>query len=546
MLPNPTMYSSSSMGSFAQQIKSQLSTVLMLKSSTDKDANVMMIIFGFLMMFMIEEFFRVIPMVFSEIKQGIIRLCKSKTNQLQSLTTLSKVNKSSITFEKLFAENVVTVTDAIMDRMVKVSEAQHIIFTCGRFLVNHYDWFQLETNINVRMKEIFRGGEKNAIEKIIIEVSSTEYHLTELQSRVESIHSDFLLQLQNKLGTTIYYFNEVVIPLMINVDGTLNYSGAKSNISFTKRPFVTTRTLSNMFGKEVDLIRKRLSFFMNNKDWYVSKGIPYTFGLLLHGDPGCGKTSVIKAISNMTGRHIVNIGFHENLTKTQLEHLFLDPTLYVTNAGNNEQYNIPIHKRIYVIEDIDCGDNNVIMKREQASSTNDNGNNVNKFENNNNSMSMTNEAVYDSRKMEIQKKMAVQTQTEKLNLSFLLNLLDGVLETPGRILIMTSNFPEKIDSAFIRPGRVDLSLHFKKCEQTTVMDMYEDYYSTSDSSLKELQDRVFSPAEVNQILFSNFENPHGASTELLKKQEVVMIKNNLDKQKEHIMMTNCSTPIDML
>ncbi|KAF0691357.1 hypothetical protein As57867_017338, partial [Aphanomyces stellatus] len=43
---------------------------------------------------------------------------------------------------------------------------------------------------------------------------------------------------------------------------------------------------------------------------------------------------------------------------------------------------------------------------------------------------------------------------DKLNLSGLLNVLDGVVDSPGRILIMTTNHPEKLDPALIRPGRV--------------------------------------------------------------------------------------------
>lgn len=37
----------------------------------------------------------------------------------------------------------------------------------------------------------------------------------------------------------------------------------------------------------------------------------------------------------------------------------------------------------------------------------------------------------------------------------LLNVLDGVVETPGRIVIMTTNHPETLDPALIRPGRID-------------------------------------------------------------------------------------------
>lgn len=37
----------------------------------------------------------------------------------------------------------------------------------------------------------------------------------------------------------------------------------------------------------------------------------------------------------------------------------------------------------------------------------------------------------------------------------LLNVLDGVVDTPNRIVIMTTNHPEKLDPALIRPGRIN-------------------------------------------------------------------------------------------
>lgn len=41
----------------------------------------------------------------------------------------------------------------------------------------------------------------------------------------------------------------------------------------------------------------------------------------------------------------------------------------------------------------------------------------------------------------------------------LLNVLDGVVDTPGRIVIMTTNHPETLDPALIRPGRIDKRIY---------------------------------------------------------------------------------------
>ena len=44
---------------------------------------------------------------------------------------------------------------------------------------------------------------------------------------------------------------------------------------------------------------------------------------------------------------------------------------------------------------------------------------------------------------------------DKLDLAGLLNVLDGVVDSPNRIVIMTTNHPEKLDPALIRPGRIN-------------------------------------------------------------------------------------------
>jgi chaperone BCS1 len=52
-------------------------------------------------------------------------------------------------------------------------------------------------------------------------------------------------------------------------------------------------------------------------------------------------------------------------------------------------------------------------------------------------------------------KSKFSSKYDKLDLAGLLNVLDGVVDCPNRILIMTTNHPEKLDAALIRPGRID-------------------------------------------------------------------------------------------
>jgi hypothetical protein len=135
-------------------------------------------------------------------------------------------------------------------------------------------------------------------------------------------------------------------------------------------------------------------------------------------------------------------------------------------------------------------------------------------------------------------------QAEKIDLSFLLNLLDGVLEIPGRIVIMTSNFPEKLDHALIRPGRIDVIANFTKCRHETMIEMMEFFYDIiltdeEKEAIMRTNEYVISPAEMSKIMFENFGNHAGAiqklgeivvpSIQSIKKEDVPIEVETIDK-----------------
>jgi chaperone BCS1 len=72
----------------------------------------------------------------------------------------------------------------------------------------------------------------------------------------------------------------------------------------------------------------------------------------------------------------------------------------------------------------------------------------------------------------------IEENKDELNLTGLLNALDGVVETPGRIVIMTTNHPEMLDPALIRPGRMDKQLELGFMVAADVVAMIEHYYQT--------------------------------------------------------------------
>ncbi len=67
----------------------------------------------------------------------------------------------------------------------------------------------------------------------------------------------------------------------------------------------------------------------------------------------------------------------------------------------------------------------------------------------------------------------------RVSLSTLLNCLDGVASTEGRIVFMTTNHPEKLDSALIRPGRVDLILELPNATEYQATRLFERFFPDS-------------------------------------------------------------------
>mmetsp|Transcript_6007 Transcript_6007/g.11452 ORF Transcript_6007/g.11452 Transcript_6007/m.11452 type:complete len:274 (-) Transcript_6007:420-1241(-) len=98
---------------------------------------------------------------------------------------------------------------------------------------------------------------------------------------------------------------------------------------------------------------------------------------------------------------------------------------------------------------------------------------------------------------------------DKLDLAGLLNVLDGVVDCPNRILIMTTNHPEKLDAALIRPGRIDKIIYLGYIQYEAILEMLEHYFkeplsAAQSTKLREIMDNPpgvadMTPAEVEQL-----------------------------------------------
>ena len=170
------------------------------------------------------------------------------------------------------------------------------------YLPNEFEPVCLDNDVYFELMDL--KVTDGAPEVIKFKLYCYNHDVQHLQTFVDSCNSDYERRMANKFGAHRYYFDQMV---QTKTKGSVQNPLPTTHLVYTKTKFVTTRTFENVFFEQRKQVKDRVNFFLEHRDWYEKKGIPYTLGFMFHGPPGTGKTSSIKAIANAGRRHIINI-----------------------------------------------------------------------------------------------------------------------------------------------------------------------------------------------------------------------------------------------
>lgn len=170
-----------------------------------------------------------------------------------------------------------------------------------------------------------------------------------------------------------------------------------------------------------DRILKFIEEFSNSKDWYVRMGISYKTGVLLEGPPGTGKTSIVKALACHLNKNLCMISC-SSVTEGKFHKL-------ISNTPKDS---------IVLMEDFD--------------------------------------SIGATKSREIKDGGEKLSDLLGMSLSGILNAIDGVYSSNGRIIIATTNCADELDAALLRPGRFDLKETIGYADDYMVKKMFNKFY----------------------------------------------------------------------
>ena len=202
-------------------------------------------------------------------------------------------------------------------------------------------------------------------------------------------------------------------------------------------------------NENANKVFKDMKDFLSDKTEkeYEYLGLPYKRNYLFEGYPGTGKTSLIYSLASELNMDVAIIHFNNDIDDIKFTKAMMK---------------IP-KNTLLILEDID-----VLFNENRKK------NDINK---------------------------------NKITLSGLLNILDGLMHQEKQIIIMTTNFKCTLDNALQRPGRIDYILHFDFATKNQINAMFDKFLPNQSERFVEFYKLIkninITTATLQQFLFQN-------------------------------------------
>lgn len=233
----------------------------------------------------------------------------------------------------------------------------------------------------------------------------------------------------------------------------------KITIEFNETPFHTNKSFDNIFFESKQEVLTYLEPFVNpnHKNHLINEkyGIPFKCVFMLHGPPGCGKSSLIKSTIKYTNRHCILVPWSKIKTCSDFASLFRPIKI------NDKVYNQ--NELIIVFEDFDANNNEILKTRKDMNYDIS-------------SEMKVNDSVELNTKLESMIKNQMVKTNDDLSLEYILNVLDGIVELNNIIVFFTTNTLESIDPALTRVGRIDKIIKMNYVNHTMLEEILDYYY----------------------------------------------------------------------
>ncbi|KAG4433322.1 hypothetical protein IFR05_011195 [Cadophora sp. M221] len=292
----------------------------------------------------------------------------------------------------------------------------------------HYFWYKNRVLMFRRGEGVATNPWQNASDREEIRISAFGRNPAIIKELLDECRQEFL---KNDINRTIIYRGGLK-------SGTAEPCWTRC-VSRVSRPFSTV-----VLDEEVKaalLADMRDYLHPNTRRWYSNRGIPYRRGYLCYGPPGTGKTSLCFATAGYFKLPIYIVSLNSPaMNEENLSTLFSE---------------LP-KQCVVLLEDIDTA--GLTHSRDDKTQNSE-------------------EAAPVAALPGVSPSLA-NNPNNRISLSGLLNVLDGVASHEGRVLIMTTNHREKLDEALIRPGRVDMSIEFSLANTQMMTTIFRSIFAT--------------------------------------------------------------------